>query len=497
MRQQLEDQAIGSFVNQINSLRDEELIKLLGELEIQKLSEITSQDENLKAALASCTKVREFLSAPHNILGSDMTKHGEVAEHIEVGISNARRLVQGMNANATFEGVGRTAPEDYLKDGIQVQSKFINSPQNTLKHVMDHMDKYEYFARDNSYYEIPKDYHELLLKIHNGENIEGIRLSTYENILGKIKEIELKSGKDFSEVIKPSLSTYKEVQLRTAYESVERHENEIKKINHERKSEIEESYEKESKIVKDEYSPNFGESLKVAGTAALFSGGLSFTLAVYQKRKKYSFDQFSEEDWKEIGITSGKGAVKGGVSGFSIYHLTNYTKLSAPVAAAYVSATFGVAKLFSQYHKGEIPFDKFVEQCEVVCFESSLVMAGAAVGQTLIPIPILGAVIGSITAGIISNVCKKGLSEREKQFMEKLQNRYSTTLDKLDEVLKKAALEIYGRYRDLDSLSTLAFSLEYNSQERFHSSQKLAREHGVSSFHIMRNLDDVDDFFCS
>ncbi|MEZ9922079.1 hypothetical protein AB4342_18280, partial [Vibrio breoganii] len=89
------------------------------------------------------------------------TKHGEVAEKIEIAIRNARQALD-QNAfkpeefTATFEGVGRTAPEDYIINGIEVQSKFINGINNNLKHVIDHMDKYDHFGRDGSYYHIPK-----------------------------------------------------------------------------------------------------------------------------------------------------------------------------------------------------------------------------------------------------------------------------------------------------------------------------------------------------
>ena len=62
-------------------------------------------------------------------------------------------------ADATKDGVGRTAPEDYRVNGVAVQSKYINGTNNSLSHVLEHLEKYKdiNFGQDGSYYVIPKD----------------------------------------------------------------------------------------------------------------------------------------------------------------------------------------------------------------------------------------------------------------------------------------------------------------------------------------------------
>ena len=119
------NQGIGAYVEYINSVRVEELQRVLGEISNKLNEELTQQDINLIKALKYVDNVREFVSKPNEILGSKLTKHGEIAEQIDVNINNARCILNGLKERFTFDGVGRTAPEDYL-DGVQaVHQNFI------------------------------------------------------------------------------------------------------------------------------------------------------------------------------------------------------------------------------------------------------------------------------------------------------------------------------------------------------------------------------------
>ena len=204
----VQDQISSAIVDGINVARLQD-----------EITQLNLQDQCFINSMKHVDQVREFIGTPENILGSDLTKHGEIAEHVEVGIRNARDALAGDIVRATFEGVGRTAPEDYLIDGIQVQSKFINGLGNNLDHVLNHMDKYENFGRDGSYYHIPKDHYELISKIHRGESIEGLSQKTINSVQAKIEEIQTKSGQPFNEVVRPGVSDYAEVQQGQVHET--------------------------------------------------------------------------------------------------------------------------------------------------------------------------------------------------------------------------------------------------------------------------------------
>ena len=70
---------------------------------------LSSQDRVFLASMREMQVVRDFVGTPENILGSATTKHGEIAEQVNVAIIRARDILLGRAPTATFEGVGRFA----------------------------------------------------------------------------------------------------------------------------------------------------------------------------------------------------------------------------------------------------------------------------------------------------------------------------------------------------------------------------------------------------
>ena len=60
------------------------------QMEAEQLAHaLKMQEINLKAAIDGINALRNFISDPSHILGSQTTKHGEIAEACEVFIGNA------------------------------------------------------------------------------------------------------------------------------------------------------------------------------------------------------------------------------------------------------------------------------------------------------------------------------------------------------------------------------------------------------------------------
>ena len=104
-----QEQAVASWIMFLNQRRLEILIDRLNQ-----------QDINLEEALNELNEIKKFIGDAEHILGNASTKHGEIAEVMQVRIANARRLIKGLARNHSFEGVGRTAPEDYMRNGKSV-----------------------------------------------------------------------------------------------------------------------------------------------------------------------------------------------------------------------------------------------------------------------------------------------------------------------------------------------------------------------------------------
>jgi len=447
----------------------------------EELRQLDIQDDNFRRAVQQIDIIRESIGTPQNILGNENTKHGEIAEFVEVGIRRARQALNGEKMTATFDGVGRNAPADYIIDGLEVQAKYINGTNNNLNAVLHHMDKYPNFGRDGSYYHIPKDEFELIEKIRNNGSIEGLKLRTIELIKDKIEQIEKESGKSFENVVKPGISEYSEVQQGKIHQTLDKHDEQISKDNIKKKEQI-----------SQEHQPNLGEAIKATGIATAVGAAVSMTTSLYKKYKegkKFYKGDFSEEDWKEVGIDTVKGGAIGGVSGAAIYGLTNYASLSAPFAGAIVSASKGVGSLVKDLNSGNINHEEFVELGMVICAESAIVGFATVIGQTAIPVPILGAVLGSIAGTILANALGSGNKVTAKMIRDDMEEYLQT----IDEKYRTLINGINEEFEKLGDLTQAAFSIK-NNISLLKLSIDLARMYGVDESQILKSLSDIDDY---
>lgn len=468
-----EAQIIAGAIQQEIKNSEERLIQTVEYIEIMATKSAIDADCALVSARACVEKVRNFVSDPTKILGNVTTKHGEVAEHIQVEIGNGQRIMEGLSPNASID-VGRTAPEDYLVDGIKVQSKFINSPKKTLEAIIEHSQKYPFFTQEEGYYHCPKDYYEVLVKIAKGERVEGLKDSTVRIIQEKIQLIETETGKSFFEIVKPGISTYDEVQLGRVGHTLDKYEEEFvqqcadrqRSINNERKEVL-----NEAQHITD---PSWIEATKFAILSAAIQGLSAATIKVYQKIKGgKNISEFSIEDWKDIGYDFTVNGTKGGISGVAIYVMTKVGRLSAPFAGAITSSTIGTAELLFAYKKSEISLDDFADCLCALNVEAGLVAVGSAIGQCAIPIPALGAIVGMAVTKSAVMVTKHIMGEQERALCEKLQAMYNQTISALDEKYQEIWCAIEEYYKELGGLINAAMNKNVN--RRLEGSVKLCK----------------------
>jgi len=464
----VEDQLSGIVVDIINNAREQ-----------AKTTSLHNTDKAFSSAMEEMQKIRNFIGSPENILGNPATKHGEIAEQLEVGIRNARSALKGETLTASIDNIGRTDSVDYIINGDAVQSKFYNGANNTLKGVLEHMNKYSNFGRDgSSYYHIPKDQYEDILRLRNDPHAKTA-------ILEKIAEIERLTGKPFDEVVRPGISTYAEPQQGAVHRTIDRHEQDIKR---------------ESDLKKEQIQADHQPSLAGAAQASAIAGGLAagigLSVSLYRKYKggKNIFKgELTAEDWKEVGIDASKSGVGGAIAGGSIYILTNYADLSAPFAGAIVSATKGVASLSADLASGKINTEEFLELGLAICSESAIVGLATVAGQTLIPIPVLGAVIGSISGKMLTQFAV-GLTKADGA---RVRAEMQAFLDRLDEASKRVIAEIDAKFDKLGDLTKAAFDFELNRRLILCRSAELATAYQVKESEILRTVADVDAFMMS
>ena len=109
--------------------------------------------------------------------------------------------------------------------------------------------------------------------------------------------------------------------------------------------------------------------------------------------------------------------MKGSIRGASIYTLTKFTATPAAVASAMVTATFGIAEQAFQLKQGNVNEQRFIENTEMLCLDASVSALSSLAGQILIPVPVLGAVIGNTVGTMMYQIAKDNLKNMQKQYV--------------------------------------------------------------------------------
>ena len=487
------DQLIAAGIDGFNVWKSQSIAKQLDTVVRDSLKEKQIQNENFERALQQLAKMRQFLNSPENILGSQKTKHGEIAENFEVHIRNAKAALNGQVDVATFENVGRTAPEDFILDGVKTQSKFINGANNSLSSVLEHFNKYQDKAMD---YVIPKDQYDIIQALRSGQNPTDLSEKSIRSILQKVDEVERQTGRPFDDVVKQSISKYDEVQIGKVQETLQNNQEQMVDENQQKINVINEEAEQKNEAIQANAAPSLKEGMKVAGAAVVISTTVSACTNIYSKVKSGTkLSDFTADDWKEVGLQSGKAGAKAGVTASSIYALTNLTSLSAPFAGAVTSAAMGVTSLLIDHQNGQIDLDEVVTQGQILCLEAGIAAIGGAIGQTLIPVPVLGAIIGTVTANFVWGIAKGKLGQKEAELKRYMDKYMEELLVKVDEAYYEIIQKIDTVYARFNTLIDAAFDVNANKATLAAASIQLAREVGVEEHEILKNEDDLEAFF--
>ncbi|MXW78444.1 MAG: hypothetical protein F4Z57_05555 [Gemmatimonadetes bacterium] len=430
-------------------------------------------------------RISDFVGSPENILGSPATKHGEIAEQVHVGVRRAIDALHGRIPTATDQ-LGRLDPVDYRVDGVDIQSKYYNGLRNTLDGVSSHATKYQDFASGDGHYHIPRDQYQQIEQLRQTGQIDGLSEKSANAIRNKLNELQQATGRSPDELIQPGEGTYAEVQQGRVHDTLDDRENRLVQKNDELKQEA-----------KAEHGPSLSGLGSAAAIGAGAGGGVRFGQAIWVKYRdgKNPFKgEFSTQDWKDVGVATAKGAGSGAVAGSALYALTNSTDLAAPFAGALVSSLMGVGDLLSQYHSGKIDGDQFVELSHIIAADAAIVGLTAAAGQVLIPIPMLGAFVGSLTGKIVASAIKDGLGAEESELIARLAAYEKSALEQLDKEFRAFIKKLDAYFGNLEHLAKIAFDNTVNTALRLEASIQFAEIVGVPDRHILRNTDDLDVF---
>lgn len=474
-----QEQAVASWINYLNQVRLDRLMEALQKEELNLNEAMSTIGETLK------TISRDIVNNGKG-RGGQYGMHGFIAEVAECGIGNAREQIEGKAP--IYEWINDNGPEDLRRGATLIQQKFVNGGGHlSLQAIRMHLNAYPDFLDNGGVYQIPEDHYEKIKWLLSISEKEANKMptSTGDFSLKQWREVHefFKNGDIPLDKVEPSKLKYSEVQKGTYEQTFSKEKDSLRKRNQERK---EQAY--------NESKPTLSEGAKATAAAAAIEGAMALCLGIAEKRKSgKKFNAFDEEDWKEIAATTGKGTLKGSIRGASIYTLTNFTATPAAVASAMVTATFGIAEQAYQLKQGNVNEQRFIENTEMLCLDASVSALSSFAGQILIPVPVLGAVIGNTVGTMMYQIAKDNLSAREQKIFEE----YAEAVRQLDVSLQ----DQYQEFVDEIGKDTKLFMELLNRafapdiRVAFESSIDLAKSCGVPVDEILDSKEKIASYF--
>lgn len=471
-----QEQAVAAWIGLINQMRIDGLIENLNR-----------QDQNLDSAMESMNwalgKIEDLVVANR---GGGKGVHGFIAEVAECGLENAQSLIHG--DKPVMEWVNDNGPADLLRNGVEIQVKFVNAGGKfSLNAVAAHLEKYPDFLDKGGVYQIPKDYLDAVRTLYEMPREEAAKLvsstggPSYSN-WKSIHEFFDSSGFSIDD-LEASKFEYSEVQ-----------KNAIADKMAEEKTRLTDESEQIKKDIHEEHRPAPQEGAKAVAAGAVLEAGTAFALSVKRHLGNGKrIGDLTQDDWEEIAKDSGMGLVKGGVRGGAVYWLNNYTATPSSVASALVTASFGVADCAYRFRSGELTEIEFIESSEIACLDASVSAFSSFVGQAIIPVPILGSLVGNAVGTTAYELGKDFYSKREAELLA----NYAQELKALDTELEGEYAACINSLRENmgEYFSLLEKGFLPECRHGFSGSVELAAGLNVPDGEILHTREEADDFF--
>ncbi len=472
-----QEQATASWINYLNQVRLDTLMR-----------DLAVQDKNFINATST---IDDTLNIIHKQIittnrGGTKGMHGFIAEVAEVGIENAHRQIIGKHANCQW--VNDNGPIDLMRDSTPIQQKFVNNGGHlSLQAIKQHASIYPDYLKQGGKYQVPKNHYQKIIHYLKISQEDAYKMPTET---GDFSLKQWKEVNDFfrqSEInlsdIEPAQIEYREVQMNTIDQTMEKEKDALK--------ETDENIRREAHI---KHQPTLNEALKVTAVSSAVEGGTTLCIEIISRIKSgKSISEFDSEDWNNICTKTGIGLAKGGIRGASVYALTNFTATPAAAANAIVTASMGIAEQAYLLKSGRISSDEFIHNSEMLCVDTTVSALSSFAGQLIIPIPIIGAVIGNSIGTMMYQIATNYLSGSEQKILIRYLEEIREHKHQLDIEYREAVTKLNNDFNIFCSILNEAFSPDY--EEAFNGSIHLCKHVGVKWEYILKTKSDIDNYF--
>lgn len=129
----------------------------------------------------------------------------------------------------------------------------------------------------------------------------------------------------------------------------------------------------------------------------------------------------------------------------------------------------------------------------MLCLDASVSACSSFIGQAVIPIPIVGALIGNTVGMTLYKIAKDGLSDREKALIKSYLDDIETLRADLDEQYKNLVTSIQKEYEAYMLILEKLYSVDY--MQAFKGSCEMAKFCGVPTEEILDSKESIADYF--
>lgn len=465
--------AAAAVVDHLNNKRIEELFEALHR-----------QDLRLENALAFIDYTLHTIDEDiiERNRGGQQGMHGFIAEIAQYGVGNARKIVQGLAPDYVW--INDNGPADLIRGDILIQQKFYaGNPSRGIQAALEHLQKYPGFIADGGRYQIPRDQYNELIELVKLSPEQAARLVAHEGGPNfkewqKVNQL-LAENPGLLDRLESSDLGYRQAQATTIGETLSEEQEQLHQTDRDIRAEL-----------RDEAKPTFAEAGKAAAAGAALEGLSAFIHEILVLRKTgKAISEFTARDWHSIATKSGLGALRGGTRGAILYAATNYLAAPAFIANALLTASFGIAQQAHELRTGTIDSDQLIDNCETLCIEVAVSAVSSLLGQTLIPIPVIGALIGNTIGTVMLRAAQNALSSRELELIKHYRLR-QTALNLEYKALLEQLNQAMTRF-----LALVEAAFSPNMTEALDGSIELAVALGVPTESLLSTADEIDDYF--
>ncbi len=174
-------------------------------------------------------------------------------------------------------------------------------------------------------------------------------------------------------------------------------------------------------------------AVKAGLQSAAIAAGISMVLSLSAKLVKEGkcFWDYEADDWKDVLFDIGIGGVSGGVTAGVLNIVGSYSASAVPGVSALLMATFGIASLVPDYMDGKLTTDEFIVEAEMICFDAALILLSGVMGQTIIPVPALGAAIGSVAGMIATAIIQEIWGDELRELLMEINQHIKTLFERI------------------------------------------------------------------